>query len=79
MQENELNKIKIVIFGTGGVAKYLLDNLNYEKVEIIVFINSNAEITKYKNYQVVTEEKILELQYDYIVIACGSFLRLKRI
>lgn len=77
MQENELNKTKMVIFGTGGVAKYLLDNINCEKVEIVAFINSNAEITKYKNYQVITEEKILELQYDYIVIACGSFFEVK--
>ena len=41
---------KILIFGTGGVAKYLLENLKYDQVEILAFVISEKSKKKNINF-----------------------------
>lgn len=41
-------KKKILVFGTGSVANYLFDQLDFEKVEIEAFINSRDDVKEFR-------------------------------
>lgn len=63
---------RIVIFGTGSVAKVFLDEVS-EETEIVAFVNSNEKVKDFYGYKVIMPEQICEYDYDYIVIASGYY------
>lgn len=70
--------MEILIFGTGSVARVLLDNIR-EDVKILAFINSDVSIKEFYGYQVILPEQIVNYPYDYIVIASGYTKAIHRI
>ena len=69
----------ILIFGTGSVANKLLDNIDYSKVNILAFINSDNTINEFRAYDVISPEHICQYRYDYIVIASGYVKNIIRV
>ncbi|WP_010496809.1 TylF/MycF/NovP-related O-methyltransferase [Paenibacillus elgii] len=69
---------KLMLFGTGGLCSYITDCINYDKAEIVAYINSNvAENGNFYNGRVViSPSEIHEYEYDYIIIASGSYDRM---
>lgn len=70
---------KIIVFGTGSVANLLMEELDLEKVEILAFVNSNASVDEFWNYPVIRPESIIKVPFDYIIIASGYYMEMRRI
>lgn len=68
---------RIIIWGTSLKAKRILRFLNYEKVKIIGFTDSNFNRPRIDNfieeYPYIPWEDIIQEEYDYIVIASSAF------
>ncbi len=68
---------RIIIWGTSIKAKKILHFIDYKKVEIIGFTDSNSTRVLVENfiktYPCIPWEDALQLGYDYIVIASNAF------
>ena len=66
---------RIIIWGTGIKAKRLCNYLNYAEVGIIGFTDNSGEENKklWGEYQYISREDALNIDYDYIVIASASY------
>ena len=64
-------KEKILIFGTGSVSYELYEKMNFNKIDVLAFINSNFKDEFFFDKKVILPEQIGLYEYDYIVIASG--------
>lgn len=70
--------MKILIFGTGSVARVLLDHIRQD-VEIVAFVNSDEFVTDFFGYKVITPDQIKGCLYDFIVIASGYTVAIRKL
>ncbi len=64
--------VKVLIYGTGSSAKKLLEVLDYNKVEIVAFIDGNCnkqQLLFEEKYNIFPPKKIKELTFDKIIVA----------
>lgn len=61
----------ILIYGTGSVAEKIYTMLDFKRVTVIAFINSNPETSSFHGKRIVAETEIHQLEWDYILIASG--------
>lgn len=72
-------KEKILIFGTGSVSYELYKKLNFNKINVLAFINSNFKDEIFFDKKVISPEQIRLFEYDYIVIASGYVKKITNI
>lgn len=63
-------KSRIVVFGTGSVAKYFLDIVDLNKVTIVAFANS-TKMDSFEGYRCIQPEELGDIEFDYILIGSG--------
>lgn len=71
--------MKILLFGTGSCCENLKSKLNYNKVEIIGYIDNdkNKQGKNYFDKKVISVENIKYFDFDYIVIASQYVTEIK--
>lgn len=63
-------KYKILIYGTGMICnQFISDEIDWEKVEILAYIETKKRIEVYKGRPVITPEHIRKYDYDILVVA----------
>lgn len=72
-------KDRVLVFGTGSVSEVLVEEIDYNNVDIIAFINSNTSIKEFHGYCVIQPEYIINYEYDYIIIASGYYLQIEKL
>lgn len=70
---------RLLVFGTGSVAERFMSIIDLDKVDILAFINTNKPFENFHGYRVLGIEEISDLQYDYIVIASGYTVPIRKI
>jgi len=65
--------IKIVLFGTGALSKFLTGKVK-ENVEIIAYIDSGLK-GEINDIPIISVNDLRELEYDYIVVAFGNTIK----
>ena len=70
---------KLLVFGTGSVAERFMSIVNLNKVKILAFINSATPFLTFHGYDVIGVEKMQEYSYDYIVIASGYTVPIRKV
>lgn len=65
------NKIKILIYGTGGTAITLFDFISKEKYDILAYVDSDVtkEYGRFQDRLIIAPDKIKYIDYDRIIIA----------
>lgn len=65
------------MFGAGGIANYLAERIKTDKAEILVYIDSvnDCQGKSINGVPVVTLDKILQYQYDYVVIGFSDVMK----
>lgn len=71
--------IEILVFGTGSVAYRFIHIIDFEKVHVSAFVNSNASIKQFEGIRVIEPKDINSFKYDYIVIASGYTTQISNI
>lgn len=65
--------IKILVFGTGGLWSLMKRHINFEKLEIVAFINSvKPNNPVFEELPVILPQEISQYTYDYILLASGN-------
>lgn len=64
--------INIIIYGTGTLSKFLMQNINLQEVNVIAYADSFNCNDKIDNIPVINEEDINKYKFDYIVIAFSN-------
>lgn len=75
-------KVRVLIYGTGSSARVLYNILDFKKLEIVAFIESEPkEETLYlnKKFKVFSPEEIKKVDFNYILIASMYFEEIKLI
>lgn len=70
---------RLLVFGTGSVAEKFLSMVDCNKVDILAFINTKTTATKFHEYDIIRDYDIKNMSYDYIVIASGYTLAIRKI
>ena len=74
-----MDKKKIVVFGLGKIYRSFLNLYDSSKTEIIALSDNNEELrTGIISNNVVEPEKIVELEYDYIVITTRFYNEIEK-
>jgi hypothetical protein len=69
-----MNKKKVVVFGLGKVFETFIKLFDYSKAEIIALSDNNREVLiKKGGTKAIDPEKIVNLQFDYLVITCKFY------
>jgi len=65
--------MKVIVFGAGLFGKQYISNLKDEEI-VAVCDNNWKTINSFFGYKIISPEKILEMEFDYVVIAidCGT-------
>ncbi len=66
---------KILIFGTGVSAQKVLNNLNYDHVDLVGFLDNNVkkQNTYYHEWKIYSPMQGIQKNYDYIIIASVKY------
>ena len=66
---------KVLIFGTGVSAKKVLNNLNYDHVDLVGFLDNNVkkQNTYYHEWKIYSPMQGIQKDYDYIIIASVKY------
>jgi hypothetical protein len=72
-------KERIVIFGTGGMAKKLTQNLPFN-VKVVAYTDNNAATHggQFMGKNIIAPQSVDALQYDYLVIASQSYKEIEQ-
>ena len=71
-----MNRKKVVVFGLGKIYKAFVELYDSSKMDIIALSDNNSRLLdklKNNNRRVVIPEKIIELQFDYVIITSSYF------
>lgn len=74
---DQKEKINIVIFGTGAVSEYFYKHIVWERVLVKSYIDTFNYGTEINGIPVYGEEMLWDLEFDYLVIACGAVSSVK--
>lgn len=66
--------MKIIIFGTGSGMKRFIDEIDFNKTNILCFASNKQDEFKIYNRRVIIPEEIKYYEYDFIVI-CSQYYR----
>lgn len=68
---------KLIIFGAGAIANYLSERIKADKVEIVVYIDNinNSQGVSINGVPVVALDKIVQYQYDYVIIGFSDVMK----
>lgn len=68
-------RIRVLVFGTGGLCKKMMPRLNPNKYEVVAFVNSNKEnqFTTFRNHIVISPEKMRFFEFDMLIIASEKY------
>ncbi|MBQ8247814.1 MAG: hypothetical protein IJZ42_11825 [Lachnospiraceae bacterium] len=64
--------IKVIIYGTGAIANFLIEYIRYEKVKVVAYADSYSSDTQVRGVKVIKEKDIIKEEFDYIIIAFGN-------
>ncbi|MFB0846172.1 TylF/MycF/NovP-related O-methyltransferase [Paenibacillus oleatilyticus] len=66
---------KVLVFGNGGLWSVIKDNIDFNKIKILAFINSDVQQNGklFERTLIITPDKIKEYEYDYILLASGQY------
>lgn len=63
---------KVILYGAGRVGKSFYKVCNAKGIELVLWIDRNAEAYKEREYDIDSIEKIKDVDYDFILIAMKS-------
>ena len=70
---------KILVFGTGSTSQYIVSKLDFDKVELLAFINTDARIEQFYGYKVIGVNEIKLYDFDYVLVASGYVEKIRGI
>ena len=67
----------VIVFGTGNLGILAIESLKQKKIKIICFVDNNKknQNKKFKNYDVVSPEKLNGSNYKYPILICSLNFR----
>lgn len=73
-------RYKVLIFGTGSGCEKVWDLLNFEKVDVLAFLDNDVLRvgTKKYNREVLAVKDVVNLTYDYIIIASQYYKEISK-
>jgi len=69
-----MSKYKLLVFGNGGLWSLIKNNIDFNKAEIVAFVNSDIKQAGsfFENRPVITPSEIINYEYDFIILASGQ-------
>ena len=64
--------LRVIIYGTGAIANFLTEYINYSNVDIVAYADSYQYGTEIKGIKVISDQEISKQEFDYVIIAFSS-------